>query len=479
MPGIESVLLVCAFLCFMTGIFSPGVIVRWGLPSLKGLMLFRGLTVLLIIMTTIAASLPDKNQSIESINEESSIYVFQSIDDETVKVYEVEESGYDHHLKIEIVEESLSSGNEQYIAPDGYEFLQLQLSITNELDDTYPLQLSELQLRTSTFEVLSPYLESQSETVIAMNPQEKVNLSLVYLQPKDESYLTLTYVPHSIDVNQTTEEIISNKSEGNIGDILKSNHSMLQVHEVNRFPHSEKADYEYLEVSLSIKNSTTQTITYYPFNFDIGSVQHSFKAKSLIGISDVQTLEIVELVSGGMTTGTLMFEIPKGAQDLVLYYHQPDLFSQQTLKVNLMETAQLAIPLQSELILNQAWQEVNQLEEMNLNILQTSFTKETQYSQANAHQQFIVIRVELTNASSQVKNYTAFDFKLMNQNGQLLLPSLLMIDNRTELTSGTLAPNEKVIGYLLFEDSDLYDSFKLLYSPSNWQESDCIIQVIS
>ena len=188
---------------------------------------------------------------------------------------------------------------------------------------------------------------------------------------------------------------------------------------------------------------------------------------------------MVELASGGMTTGTLIFEIPKGAQDLILYYHESDLFSQQTLKVNLMETAQLAIPLQSELILNQAWQEVNQLEEMNLNILQTSFTKETQYSQANAHQQFIVVRVELTNTSSQVKNYTAFDFKLMNQNGQLLLPSLLMIDNRTELTSGTLAPNEKVIGYLLFEDSDLYDSFKLLYSPSNWQESDCIIQVIS
>ena len=94
MPGIESVLLVCAFLCFMTGIFSPGVIVRWGLPSLKGLMLFRGLTVLLIVMTTIAASLPDTNQPIESTNEESNIYVFQSIDDEPMKIYQVEETGY-------------------------------------------------------------------------------------------------------------------------------------------------------------------------------------------------------------------------------------------------------------------------------------------------------------------------------------------------------------------------------------------------
>ena len=479
MPGIESVLLVCSFLCFMTGIFSPGVIVRWGLPSLKGLMLFRGLTVLLIVMTTIAASLPDTNQPIESTNEESNIYVFQSIDDEPMKIYQVEETGYGHHLKIEIVDESLSSGNEQYIAPAGYEFLQLQLSITNQLDEAYPLQLSELQLHTPTFEVLSPYLDSQSDAVIAMNPKENINLSLVYLQPKDESYLTLTYVPQSIESNQTTEELASHKSEGKMGDILKSNHSMLQVHEVNRLSHREKSDYEYLEVSLSLKNATNQTVTYYPFNFEIGSLQHSFQAKSVIGISDAQTLEMVELASGGMTTGTLIFEIPKGAQDLILYYHEPDLFSQQTLKVNLMETAQLAIPLQSELILNQAWQEVNQLEEMNLNILQTSFTKETKYSQANAHQQFIVIRIELTNTSSQVKNYTAFDFKLMNQNGQLLLPSLLMIDNRTELTSGTLAPNEKVIGYLLFEDSDLYDSFKLLYSPSNWQESDCIIQVIS
>lgn len=479
MPGIESVLLVCSFLCFMTGIFSPGVIVRWGLPSLKGLMLFRGLTIVLIMMTTIAASLPDTNQSTESTNEESNIYVFQSIDDEPMKIYQVEETGYGHHLKIEIVDESLSSGNEQYIAPAGYEFLQLQLSITNQLDETYPLQLSEFQLQTTTFEVLSPYLDSQSETVIEMKPQENINLSLIYLQPKEESYLTLTYVPQSIEVNQIADEVGSNKGEGKIGDILKSNHSMLQVHEVNRLPLGEKADYEYLEVSLSLKNATNQPMTYYPFYFEVGSLQHSFQAKPLIGVSYVQTLEIIELASGGMTTGTLVFEIPKGTQDVVLYYHEPDLFSKQTLEVNLMGTTQLAIPLRSEVILNAAWQELNQLEEMNLNILHTSFTKETQYSQANEHQQFIMVMVELTNTSSHDKNYTAFDFKLMNQNGQLLLPSLLMIDNRTELTSGTLAPNEKVIGYLLFEDSDLYDSFKLLYSPSNWQESDCIIQVIS
>lgn len=478
MPGIESVLLVCSFLCFMTGLFSPGVIVRWGLPSLKGLMVFRGLTVLLIIMTTIAAALPNTTQPIE-LTTEPAVYVFESKNDEVMKVYQVEETGYGSHLKIEITDESLSSGDEQYIAPDGYEFLQLQLSITNQLDETYPLQLSELQLQTTTLEVLSPYLDSQSKTIIKMNPKETIDLSLIYLQPKDETYLTLTYVPQSIEVNQTTEAIDRHHGEGKIGDILKSNHSMLQVHDVKRLTFSEKAEYEYVEVSLSLKNATNQPITYYPFNFEVSSLQHSFQAKPLIGLSNIQTLEIVELASGGMITGTLVFEIPKGAQDVVLYYHESDLFSQQTLEVNLMDKTVPSIPMQSEVIHNPVWTELNQLEEMNLNILHTAFTKETQYSQANKHQQFIMVMVEITNTSSQNKDYTAFDFKLMNQSGQLLLPSLLLIDNQSELKSGTLAPNEKVTGYLLFEDSDVYDSFQLLYSPSHWQESECMIQVIS
>ena len=56
----------------------------------------------------------------------------------------------------------------------------------------------------------------------------------------------------------------------------------------------------------------------------------------------------------------------------------------------------------------------------------------------------------------------------MNEQGRLTMPSLLLIDNQSELTSGTLAPQESVTGYLLFEDSDLYTTFYLLYSPDNW-----------
>ena len=82
----------------------------------------------------------------------------------------------------------------------------------------------------------------------------------------------------------------------------------------------------------------------------------------------------------------------------------------------------------------------------------------------------------MTNQSAENQEYTAFDFKLMNEQGRLMMPSLLLIDNQSELTSGTLAPQESVTGYLLFEDSDLYTTFYLLYSPDNWKDSECIIQ---
>ena len=175
-------------------------------------------------------------------------------------------------------------------------------------------------------------------------------------------------------------------------------------------------------------------------------------------------------------TGTLLFEVPKGATDLKLYYHEPSLFTKQMLEINLMETSSQPLPLQSEVVLSEQWKSVDELNNRQLKVLETELIKETKYTQAKEHHQFVAVRVELTNHSAENQEYTAFDFKLMNEQGRLTMPSLLLIDNQSELTSGTLAPQESVTGYLLFEDSDLYTTFYLLYSPDNWKDSECIIQ---
>ncbi len=432
---------------------------------------------MLVLFTQIGESLPEAYKVSDTKEEPSNIFVFSRLHEgEPMKVYKVAETGFTNQLDIKIIDQKTSSGNENYTVPEEYEFIQLTLEITNKMEESYTLNLNELQLQTGMFEVLTPTLQEQTATSLELEAAETVELSLVYLQPSDESFLTLTYLPLKQEVSDQ-EESTNQVSVSKVGEIVKTNQAMIQVHEVSRVTPSEKVGYEYIEVSLSIKNPSDHSITYYPFHFELGCSLSPTHVKSTLGLSEVETpLAITELVSGGMVTGTLLFEVPKGASDLKLYYHEPTLFSTQTIEINLMETTTQTIPLQSELILNENWKPVKELEEMKLNILKTDLATETKYTKAKDHRQLVMVNVELTNDSTEEREYTAFDFKLMNEHGRLMMPSLLMIDNQTELKSGTLAPNESVKGYLVFEDSDLFTTFYLLYSPGNWKTDECIIQ---
>ena len=101
-----------------------------------------------------------------------------------------------------------------------------------------------------------------------------------------------------------------------------------EFHEVRRMNQSAKAGFEYIEVSLSIKNPSNRAMTYYPFHFELECSSIPNRVKSAMGISQsIETFGITELASGGMVTGTLLFEVPKGATDLKLYYHEPSLFT--------------------------------------------------------------------------------------------------------------------------------------------------------
>lgn len=480
MPDIKSILLLCCFLCFITGIFSPEVIIRWGIPSVKTrrrvLALFGSVTLLLVIITQIGESLPKTYTEFNPEEEPSNIFVFSPIEvGERMKIYKIAETGYTNHLEINILNQQTSLGNENYNAPEGYEFVQLDLRVTNKMNEPYTLDTRELQLQTGMLEVLTPTIEETTETTINLAGEETVELSLVYLQPIDESYLTLTYLPLATKA-ESNEEVSTEVSVSKIGEIIKTKQTMIQVHEVRRMNQSAKAGFEYIEVSLSIKNPSNRAMTYYPFHFELECSSSPNRVKSAMGISEVETLGITELASGGMVTGTLLFEVPKGATDLKLYYHEPSLFTKQTLEINLMETSSQSLPLQSEVVLSEQWKSVDELNNRQLKVLETELIKETKYTQAKEHHQFVAVRVELTNHSAENQEYTAFDFKLMNEQGRLTMPSLLLIDNQSELTSGTLAPQESVTGYLLFEDSDLYTTFYLLYSPDNWKDSECIIQ---
>lgn len=478
----QLILRLCAFLCFMTGIFSPGIVIKWGLSSSivrrRTLTAFSGLIVLFILVNQPDMSEPKaylENETAES----KQVFLFSSLEDEEeTKVYKVADTGYTQHLSIEVIDEQTTKGNDVYQAPEGYQFVQVTYQITNQLEDPYTLDMNELQLQTETSEMLSPQLVDETSTRLIIDSKKSEELSLIYLQPIDEAYLTVTYLPLHYEMgseDEETEDLVVSK----IGEVLKTKQAMIQVHDVNRMPQKEKVGYEYIEVSLSIKNPTNQLITYYPFHFELGCSLSPSNTKPMIGVTEANTLTITELAGGGLVSGTLLFEVPKGASELTLFYNEPGLFTKQRYEINLMETTPQPLPLQSEVTLEEHEQNLTQENGMNLEILNTEFTTKTQYSQASSHRQFILVEVKLSNISADIKEYTTYDFKLMNDQGRLLLPSLFLVDNEHELKNGALHPNEEVSGYVLFEASDLHEEFTLVYSPNHWETSNYLIHKIS
>lgn len=66
-------------------------------------------------------------------------------------------------------------------------------------------------------------------------------------------------------------------------------------------------------------------------------------------------LKMTEIVSGGVIEGSLMFEIPKNATNLMLYYTLPTLFSKETLSVNLELEHEVKNTLTPSLSFNENW----------------------------------------------------------------------------------------------------------------------------
>ena len=475
MPDIKSILLLCSFLCFITGIFSPEVIIRWGIPSVKTrkrvLWTFGVMTLLLVGVRQLTELTSVEDKEIKH-QEDSTAFVVSDSEEGHQKVYKMAPSAYTDQLDIKIVNQQTTSGDGVEEAPEGYEFVQLDVNITNKMAEPYTINLKDLQLQTETLETLKPIEEHMSIQSLHLLADESKDVSLIYLQPIKHEQLTFSYLPTTQEEPEEEEVTVSQ-----IGDIIKAKQAMIQVHGVTREA-STKDGYEMLFVSLSIKNSTTMTVNYYPFHFTLSCEASTNRMKPILDMNEVKTLGISELVSGGMVSGTLVFEIPKDARELTLHYDEPTLFSTQSIEVDLTSTNSESTPLQSEVHLNDQWQSVDSLAKRQLSVTKVELAKETKYAEAKAHQQFVMVGVELTKQSCEKQEYSAFDFKLMNEQGRLILPNLLLIDNQSELTSGTLEAGECVEGYLLFEDTDLYTNFQLIYSPSHWKSNECIVRTL-
>lgn len=483
MPNITSMFLLLAFICLMTGIFSPDIVIKWGIPHLKNrkniLITFSGV----IIGCSFLYAL-NENPMI-SVTEAASSTRSQSSKPLEKVIYQIGEVGTLHETTLE-----LNSVNQTE------EILSINIVLRNHSDEVLAYNPYQFILKTNTGGSLVPNVDDETTLKAGeLAPGDEVSGTLIYTYPLDEGYsfeyrpvATNALASITFDLEIEALQVVSQPKVMGIGDMVTNESIDLQVTKVERLNKTElstpKKGYEYVKVDLMLKNKTDDTLIFFPYHFEL-SDQYNQKLKPMTSLIETENLlKMTEIVSGGVIEGSLMFEIPKNATNLMLYYTLPTLFSKETLSVNLELEHEVKNTLTPSLSFNENWLFGErlvpiELENMILTVFSYDKVNETTYSKAKDGKSFIIIDVQLENRSETDKNYSAYDFKLLTDKGELILPSLTLIDNDHEFKSGSLAMESSIEGLLIFEVDDFDTQLSLIYSPSQWEHSQKLVIPLS
>ena len=489
MPDLTSMLLLLCFICLMTGLFSPDGVIKRAIPNLKYrkvILLSMGGIVIVSSMayaTSFEMSLPEESQivflDVSSTEGDTSLEEIKEIDGVLIELLEMQVSEEDQRLWLELAIENQSA---QSISYNPYQFL---------------LETNDGKKFVPSIHVIQDQIRLESGE---LHPGERIQGVLTYTISSDEIPTSLEYLPvtsslsHHLIFELPAEKVMlteAGKSDEmsviktvGVKDIIKQSRIEYQVLDVNHFDQlgnqKPKVGYEFLKVELAFKNVSQNNLFVFPYHFEVHyGKQNKVKPETSL-VEEESLLGISELVNGGMITGNLVFEVPKSASLLTLTYSNPLYFQSNLIAIDLNSPSQEGELLTPSVDLGDNWRVGNHLipsllEGMEMTTYSYELKNETLYSHAREGKQFILIDVSLKNTGEQKRKYTAFDFKLLTSTGQLLLPSLTLVDNQSEFKSGELAFEEETTGILLFEVDQRESTFSLIYSPSNWVSAEKII----
>ncbi|WP_082103663.1 DUF4352 domain-containing protein [Salinicoccus halodurans] len=138
----------------------------------------------------------------------------------------------------------------------------------------------------------------------------------------------------------TEEETAPEAQEYSVGDTADIDGKQITVTNVEKRQPGEfevvKEGYEFVIINLDIVNGSDEEINYNALNFELqdgnGNITDTFGTVSLDGVGE--QLSSGALDPGGNVSGTVVFEVPKGDEDLTLRY-KDNMFTNETVDFNL------------------------------------------------------------------------------------------------------------------------------------------------
>jgi Telomeric repeat-binding factor 2. len=285
-------------------------------------------------------------------------------------IYQIGEVANVNGAQFQVSKMEKSAGGEYDKPKSGNEFVVVTVNIKNAGQENvdynpfyFTMQNSQGQISNGTISM------DNTKTALSsgqLTPGGFVSGTVIFEEPKNDKALKLIYKPllpgtetvvnfdlmnalkqfDPLTGDQTAQAASS--SAYKVGDVGQLGGCNVQVSKVQKSSGSEfekpKTGNEFVIVTVNIKNSGNDKISYNPLYFTMKNSKGQIENQIISTIDTDTALSSGDLAPGGLVSGTIVFEQPKGDTGLELIFEE-NMFSDKTISFNLNEKLDTITPL--------------------------------------------------------------------------------------------------------------------------------------
>lgn len=117
-------------------------------------------------------------------------------------------------------------------------------------------------------------------------------------------------------------------------------------------------------------------------------------------------------------------------------------------------------------------------EDVHYTVTNVQYSNGSEWDRPASGKQYVIVTVKIENKSTSKISYNAYDWKMVNSQGQEDDEAFSTIDNDTNLSSGDLAAGGSKTGTLVFEQAKDETSLKLLYYSNTLFDENSTFEII-
>lgn len=284
-------------------------------------------------------------------------------------IYQIGEVADLNGAQLQVSKVEKNEGGEYQKPKSGNEFVVVTVNIKNAGQKNIDYNSFYFTAQNSQGQVTNGTISmDNTQTVLSagqLTPGGFVSGTIVFEEPQNDKGLKLVYKPLlpgseavvTFDLMNSLEQFDPLKGDGSaqpasaaykVGDVGQLDAYSIQVSEVKKSSGSEfqkpKDGNEFVIVTVNIKNSSNETISYNPFDFGMKNSKGQIQNQIISTIDTDTALSSGDLAAQGLVSGTIVYEQPKDDAGLELIFEE-NILGSNSISFNLNEKLDNFSPL--------------------------------------------------------------------------------------------------------------------------------------